>query len=143
MAYLFKQKFTLADLGLAAPASSRLVLLAEPEAALRSIYLRHLADHGLAVSCCHEVERLLPHVTGHRPHLLILSLGLFPCLPDAAEFLDGIRRRFTAMPVVTVGFDIGGEGLRQLMQAGISSHLDRRFSRPADLAAIAKTILNL
>ena len=41
-----------------------------------------------------------------------------------------------------MGYNTGGDVVKELMDAGICGHVDRRLSRPKDLLYIVKAVLN-
>lgn len=142
MSYLIKQQIKLSDL-VDLAGDLKLVLVAEPEDCLYGIYARHLREHRFVVHRCDGLDRVPDRLREHCPHLLVLSLEFDGGVRSAVRLLRRLKEEFPELHVVTVSTAAGADDLKVLMSAGVSSHIDRKFSRPQDVAVVAKTVLCL
>ena len=142
MAYLIKEKFNLLDLAPPRNQSSKLVLIVEPEEYLLSLYAHYLTNHSFKVVSCLQPSVLHKSISNHKPDLLIVNTGIFSQFGMLVEALKGLRDEFRSLPMVTIGYNLNGQELGKLMAAGISSHIDRKLTRPMDLVHVVKVILN-
>ncbi len=134
MAYLFRQKFNITDL--INPAASKKVLIFEPEEYLAGVYELYLKEHFL-VSHTRSLDAVRPAVDVFKPHVLVFNID-----GDLAiKFLLNLKPDFPQLLLVSTSF-AGGERVKELMQLGVLGHINRRFSRPSDLAVIVKSIIN-
>jgi DNA-binding NtrC family response regulator len=141
MAYLFKQKFSIAEL-LDTGSNIKRVLIAEPERYLCDLYTQHLEDNNFSIHKSLGSNVLEQEVKNFVPHVLILSTDFLDSLEKLVEVLGKVRKNSIDLPIITIGFNTHSDELRQLMQGGIVSHIDRKLTRPADVITVVKTILN-
>lgn len=141
MAYLLRQKFNINEL-VSLSNRAKKVLLAMSEENLREIYERHLKIHGFKTIGCHFANHAQVALALPDCDLLVIDFNAAQESQDKMEFLKIINRNFPKIPVVTVGNALGNVLLEKLMALGIVGHLDRRLTRPADLAAIIKTFMS-
>jgi DNA-binding NarL/FixJ family response regulator len=137
--YLFKQKFQVSDLVELAHSVMR-VLLVEPEEDLAGVYGRHFRQRDYHVLHRSGPENLIEDIARYRPHILILNVGVYAVPRAAVADIRRLRGEFPRLPVITVAFQLDPEVLKDHMNAGITGHLDRRHSRPADLVALAEAL---
>jgi DNA-binding response OmpR family regulator len=143
MVYLFKEKFNLLDLVPVKKQPLKLVMILEPEEYLLSLYSHYLERNNFQVKHCRQVDALHKEIHSHHPDLLILNTGIFKQLGALVDLLTELRQSFAGLPVVTIGHNINGEDISKMMATGISSHIDRRLSRPRDVVHVVEAILNL
>ena len=136
MAYIFRQKLNLNELAVLESPSKK-ILLAEPEEYLLQLYSRYLDLHNFEVHHCQDPLLLQNALPKYNPHLLILNIDA----SSARATLRSVRSSWPHLPIVTIGYNVEPATLRNLMTMGISSHIDRRMTRPQDLVIIAQTIL--
>ena len=139
MAYIFKEKLTISDL-VAIPTTRRLVLVLESEEYLVRLYRKILLEHGFAVEHSSQVTRAVELVSAFAPHLLLLNPQIRRGFSDA-KLVRSVTATFPHLPVVTVGFEQSPEELKQLMDLGVASHINRALTRPHDIVAVVRTIL--
>jgi len=140
MDYFFKQKFNITELA-DRPAPSLKIIIMETEEYLVALYTRYLQAHDFVALHCKEAGGLKDLIVYHQPDLLIIGSGAVLDPAFLLELLFDIKRIFSTLPVITIGNNISPQMLKQLMSAGISGHIDRRLSKPEDVVAVVKTIL--
>jgi hypothetical protein len=140
MAYLFRQKFKVDDLA-NLTAEKIPVLIFSADSFLAQIYAAYLRAHNLEVKHCQDELMLKDSLLRFAPRLLLADANFFSSIGGNWLGPINIKRDFPSLLVVTVGRGLGAESLAKLMRAGVSSHVDRRFSRPQDLAVVVKTLL--
>ncbi len=141
MPYLFKNRFSIAELASIDSAVQRIVL-AEPEEYLRELYAQLLANNNFRIFHSSGSAALENEIRQFSPHLLIISSNFAGADSQLPPVLKKLKYGFPNLPVVTLGYNLDNEQLKALMSAGISSHIDRRLTRPADVVMVVKTILN-
>lgn len=139
MSYIFKQKLRIEDL-VDLPARANRVLIHEPEEYLAALYGSYLRAHNLEVNYCQSVSLLSDSVKVFSPHLLIFNLE-GDNEQSKISWLLNFKENFPSILVVTMGFNTGGETLKQLMPAGLSSHINRRLIRPQDIVDVVRALL--
>ncbi len=142
MAYLYRQKINLLEL---APAKlqPKTVLLAEPEEYLLALYSGYLHNSNFKVHHCDQVELLEDMIIRHSPHILILSVHFFEQPAENLHLLRRLKHNYPSLPIVTVGYKLNSDHLRQFMSAGIDSYIERMLTRPKDIIMVINTIFNL
>ncbi|MCL5666279.1 MAG: hypothetical protein M1383_00695 [Patescibacteria group bacterium] len=142
MPYIIKQKLNLlADLA-GIRQERKKVLVAEPEEYLLGLYAGYLAAQGFEVERCNNLDGIRASAKSFLPDLMVLSTGWNGYFLELVNHLAYLKNNFSGLPVVTVGYGVGSEQLKQLMLAGISGHLDRRLTKPQDIAHVVKAVLN-
>jgi DNA-binding response OmpR family regulator len=140
MAYLFKQKINLRELA-ALEYAQKKVLLHQPEEYLASLYMHYLRFHNFDVKHCPNLAQLRHSSESFQPHALIFSLeNSHPS--SSIAWLLSFKKHFPNTVIVTTDMNTDTETLKKLLSAGVSSHINRRHSRPQDIATITKTLLN-
>lgn len=142
MAYLFREKFKVSDLAVLQQRPDMLVLIMEPEDYLRELYAKHFSDNDIKVVHCTRAEELFEHVRISDPQLLLVNIDALDRFSRMLGLLKLIKASFNHLPVVAISGGLDADGLKELMDIGISSHIDRRFTRPADVVHVVKAILN-
>jgi two-component system, OmpR family, KDP operon response regulator KdpE len=109
------------------------VLLIEDDAGVRTALLRILAEHGFAVDCAGTGLGGLEAVTGGRPDLILLDLGL----PDL-DGLDVLRmvRAVTRAPVLVVTARDDEAGIVVALDNGADDYLVKPFGGPHLVARV-------
>lgn len=118
------------------------VLLHLEEQYLSSLFLKYLEVHNFLVAECRQAPSLAEDVHQFSPHLLILGVQEEKSFDSAVSLVASLRSRHPQLSVMTVGYNLDHEKLKILMDSGITSHLDRRFSRPQDVVVMVKTLLS-
>ena len=138
MSYIFRQKLNLGEL-VNHEQEPRKILVFEPEQYLGALYRHYLLEHNFDVKHCPELDRIKAALFDFSPHVLVFNAE-WPGSEGNREIMS-IKRNFPELVVVSTGYNIGNEDLKLLMQAGVSSHINRRLSRPQDLVEIVKAVL--
>ena len=141
MPYIFKQKLHIQDLA-GADKALRRVLIFEPEEYMGALYHSHLRMHNFEVRHCAELNMVVSVAEDFLPNLLVFNIDHPQSTNSKGRWLVNFRQRFPHVCLITTGFNIDVELLKQLMPSGPVSHLNRRLTRPQDLAVLAKTLLN-
>lgn len=140
MSYIFKQKLDLRELAAFEKARKR-ILLYQPQADLGALYSHYLKFHNFDVKHCQDIAALKEHMQSFMPEVIFYSIeGAKPL--TVLSSLRSLKKNLPATLVVTTGFNTDAETLKQLLSAGVSSHINRCHSRPEDIVAITKTLLN-
>ena len=113
------------------------VLLIEDDAGVRTALVRTLAEHDFAVSCAGTALGGLEAVTGQRPDLVLLDLGL----PDV-DGLDVLRmiRAVSQVPVLVATARDDEAGIVAALDCGADDYLVKPFGGP-QLVARVKALL--
>lgn len=139
MRYLFKQKLNLSDL-VNFKGVQKKVLIYEPQEYLAALYSHYLRLHNFDIKHCPEFGKLKTMITDFCPELLIFNVEAETKSKENPSF--NFKRHFPGLLVVTIGYNLGSESLKSLMNAGVSSHINRKLSRPQDVAVVVNTLLN-
>jgi hypothetical protein len=140
MAYIFKQKLKLSDLASLAIAPKR-VLIYEPEKDLAALYAYYLSEQNFEIKHCLDFEAIRQSVINFQPNLLIFSTDSPDNLPKIRLFPVALIKEFPSLRVISTGYNLSGQGIGELMAIGVISHINRRLSRPQDLAILVTTLL--
>lgn len=137
MPYIFKQKLSLQDLVNIENQVFR-ILIYEPEEYLGAIYSRYLFSDRFDIMHCQSPAEVYENLNKFNPGLLIYNID------QDREFVYGrlIIKKIPELKVITTAYNINHEVISRLMSLGVVSHINRRFSRPQDLALLAKTLFN-
>jgi len=138
MAYIFKQKINLADLA-ALGQEPKKVLIYEPESELGALYAHYLRAHNFDIRHCPYLASIRQFIAEFEPHLLIFNAESSQALLEISR----VSRNFPAgFPrLISTGYNLSGQKIGELMSAGVASHINRKLSRPQDLAILVETIL--
>lgn len=138
MSYLFNKSY-LAENSVNVLPNYFTIVLYEPHETLASMYKMHLEASEFRVSLCSELAGLLGHIRKLRPHLLIASIeGTFGGLSTGE--LGEITEQFPYLHVITVSDNLNDTDIGSLMSLGVNSHINRKFSRPRDIALVARNV---
>lgn len=140
MAYIFKQKLRVSDLAHISP-NRKKVLIYEPEEYLSALYGSYLRIHKFAVEHCANLDALPKTLTEFSPHLLIFNTDSPGNSLSSKSWLMAAKKYYPELIIVTTNINLSHEGVRELMSAGISSHINRSLSRPQDIVVIVKSLL--
>jgi hypothetical protein len=140
MAYLFKQKFNFAELaGLAV--LPKKILIYEPEDYLAALYAHYLRMHNFEIKHCPNLGEINEMITSFKPHLLIFCADGVRESSQFPGMILFLSRRFPDLHFLATGYNLSYQGIKELMSAGVQSHLNRRLCRPQDIVEIVKTLL--
>ena len=132
MAYLFKEQFHIFELANLAPRKKLLIF--EPEEYLAGLYALYLQDD-FQVSHCQAFEQVKPSILNFNPHVLVYNIDH----DSAVRALLDLKTAFPRLLLFSTG--LSANKLKELMEAGVIGHINRKFSRPQDLAVIVKSVL--
>jgi hypothetical protein len=142
VAYLFKQKLNLTDLAGVTVIPKR-ILIYEPETYLAALYAHYLRMHNFDIKHCPNLSEVTDMIISFQPHLLIFCAdGITPPF-RAPSLISALNRRFPELSLLTTARDLGHQGTKDLMDAGVLGHLNRNLSRPQDIPILVKTILQV
>ena len=138
MPYIFKQKLQIQELvDLQQPIKR--ILIHEPEEYLAALYQHYLQVHNFDIKHCPVLESLEVSAKNFAPDVLIFNIG--ENHNSKAEWLLKFKKDFPEAGVITTGFNTNSEILKLLLSAGISSHINRKLTRPQDIAVVVKSML--
>src|SRR5690242_19928466 len=137
MAYLFKQKLRLEELANLPQVQNR-VLVFEPDDYLGALYRRYLTAHNFEVRHCPDLALLHAALAAFGPNLLVFSADHLR--PERA--ISNFFQAFPGLKIITTAYNLNQEAVSGLLAAGVLSHMNRRFSRPADLVILAESFIN-
>lgn len=140
MAYLFRQKLNISELANVQSGTKR-ILIYEPEQYLGALYARYLKPDNFDVQHCFDLNQLSQAVWHFQPRLLIFSADPMGNWPKLRPVLTLITRTFPELGVISTGYNLSNDQLAQLMAIGLSGHINRRLSRPQDVAVVVQNIL--
>ncbi len=139
MAYLFKQKLNLLELANAAHRPKR-VLIQEPEEYLAALYQHYLLEHNFDVKHCpdlHNISKFI--IEGFYPDVLVFCADAN--FEGVRQFLSQFSYRFPGVLLIATGISSDSELVRELMSAGVTGHINRKLTRPQDLAIVIKSMI--
>ena len=140
MVYLFKQKFNFAELAGLAVLPKR-ILIYEPEDYLAALYAHYLRLHNFDIKDCPNLGEINEIIMSFKPHLLIFCADGVRESSQFPGMILSLSRRFPDLHFLATGYNLSHQGIKELMSAGVESHLNRRLSRPQDITVLVKTIL--
>lgn len=140
MNYLFKEKLVfdpVAFSGQVVPVS--LVYVVEPEESLLDLYCKYLLKEKFAVKGFRNLDMLVvPKRSEPEPDVAVVSSQLL----RQPQFANVRRNIFPEkIKIISIGSAPGQDFVSSLMSMGVSSHLERRLSRPGDLVEIVRALL--
>jgi DNA-binding NtrC family response regulator len=141
MAYIFRQKLNLSDLAGLSVLSKR-ILIYEPEDYLAALYAHYLRQHNFDIKHCPDLRQVSEMIVSFQPHLLIFCADGREAAFKAPGLILALSRRFPDLGMITTARDLNHQGIKDLMDAGVLGHLNRRLSRPQDIPILVKTILH-
>ena len=141
MAYLFRQKLNISELVDLAQAPKR-ILIHEPEEYLSALYAHYLRAHNFDVKHCPNWDKISAMVKSFRPQVFIFSADALVPHTNVKIWglLSGLVSDFPNLKLISTGLG-NSSPLKELMAAGVLGHINRKLSRPQDLAIIVKSIL--
>ncbi len=140
MAYVFKQKFNIAEL-ISKPSNQTVVLIVEPDIYLAKLAERHLVAVGYRSCYCPDILLLEEFLSRVNPTVLLFNPEACRTFGIAAGLIKKIIGGYPSLRVVTITHDIPGQNLSQMMNAGIASHINRKLTKPKDVAEIIRTLI--
>lgn len=140
MRYIVKQKINIADLVNLERLPHR-VLIHEPEEYLLDLYNYHLAKHNFEVQSCQDVSKLEDCLVIFKPKVLIFNIDIQPNQSFQSHWLMSFKRKYPEINIITTGYNTDAEQLKVLLGLGVSSHVNRKLSRPQDLVVLVQAII--
>jgi hypothetical protein len=142
MAYLFRQKLNILELA-GREAGLRRVLIYEPEEYLGALYRHYLRMHNFDVKHCPVLGQARQAIADFEPDVFVFcadseSAGT---ASEIWKLLPYLGADFPGLRMVSTGLNSSNEIIRRLMEAGVLGHINRKLSRPQDLAIVVKSIL--
>lgn len=137
---MFRQKFNIAELT-GAPAVFSRLLLVEPESYLRKLYHSHLSRHNFEVSAHPDLESGMIMLKFNKVNAAVIGLKKEEDWNVVFRILKSMRSIDPGLPFVTLGENLPLPVLPKIMALGAASHLERRLSRPDDIAEVVKAVL--
>ena len=141
MAYMFQKKIYV-DWSKLKSAPARQILIVEPEDSLFLLYFRHLSQNDFDVLRCESLNSLQNSLASKRPDLCLINPVHPEGLGRGVKLLKLINKNFPALPVVTIAYNLSTDEIKQLMETGVVSHIDRSLTKPKDVVHIAKLLVN-
>lgn len=141
MAYIFRKKFDIRELADIRKPEKR-ILIAEPQEDLLALYAYHLSRHDFFVRPCMYPAELAQRLADFSPHLLIINSSFYGEPAHTALRLKRLRESTPNLLIVTMGLGTDHTHVRPLMDSAISAHIDRKFSKPADMVDIVHSLLH-
>lgn len=135
MKYIFHNNYTLASMH-GELNSNYKALVYEPKLELAQLYAKHLRLQNLEAYICNHHRGLVELALTISPEVLIYNLD------QGLEPLIRVKERFPAIVVITIGNDAADKDLDELMEIGISGHINRKVTQPMDVSILAKQLLN-
>ncbi len=140
MSYIFKHKFNLSELVLQPEAEYKTILVAEPEEYLLNLYCDYLTNYNYYSYTCNHLNLLEPKTVLHKPDLLLLSLDLFIDKNKISKDFLEYRKQFPHIKILCLGHNVDADTVKRIMEFGVSSFIERRFSSPRDIVNLVKSI---
>ncbi|MDR3643012.1 MAG: hypothetical protein P4L74_05295 [Candidatus Doudnabacteria bacterium] len=140
MAYLVKQKFNVADLA-RIPEKKNRVLIYGSDLYLCQLYASYLRLCRLETRHCASQDLVANVLSGFMPSLLLVDLDSLSYSGDSWLKNLNFNRDFPSLLIVTISGNSDSKSVAKLMSAGVSSHINRKFSRPQDVAEVVKVLL--
>ena len=141
MAYLFRQKLNIEELSEPLYREKR-ILIYEPEYYLSALYGHYLRSQNFDIKPCLDLSQVRQAIFVFSPQLLIFSVDAFGSWLKLKPILQGLVADFPNLNVVSTGYDLNSDSIKELMEVGLAGHINRRLSRPKDLAVLAQALLN-
>lgn len=138
MNYVQKQKFNIQELFEAVPRGS-IVGVIEPERYLAKLYEKYLQAHGFTVLHFQPGELLTVFVERVSPKLVLLASDN----ASAYDHIERIRRHNPHILLVTIAHNANQEDIEHFMSHGVTSHINRKLSRPQDVADIIRGLITI
>ena len=138
MAYIFKQQLNLKDLA-DLDSQPKRILIYEPESYLAALYRHYLSEHNFDIKHCSNLAEVGKIIKDFQPHLLIFSAD-----GDSFKYpgmISSLSRAFPGLQLLTTGYNLSNQSIKTLMDAGVLGHLNRRLSRPRDVADVVNAVL--
>lgn len=134
MPYVFKQSFVMDPL-VAVESAIGTALVSIQDAELGGLYAKHLEEQDFFVRKCSDEQSLPALIAEFKPHVLV-------CSPELAlDYLPVFHKSHPSLRVITVGYNLSEQDLADLMRFGVTSHCNRHFSKPKDIATLARQLL--
>jgi len=139
MNYIFTEKFIRPGLKVQ-NVYPKVVLVADPQPEICSIYLRHFNDASFITQVCNKYETLAGILRELDPHLLVLTLT--PLKTKAEATVKKIMVRHPFMRIITLARTESESDPRRLLGLGVVGHLNKELTRPQDIVTLAQHVLS-
>lgn len=134
MKYIFREHFIFTPME--NPITTiRRTLIFEPQFELAQLYAKYLTQQNMEVHICQPEDDLQELVVLVRPHLLVYNID------RGYGFLGQLKYIHPALVLITVADEVDEKVLDSLMALGVSGHINRKLSRPRDVAELAAQTL--
>ncbi len=140
MAYIYRQKFDLRELISDSIKPAQRILFIEVDDILYRIYCQHFNPEGYELHRA-SVDSLHKKVKELEPVIIFVNIDIWSLKGNMVGIIESAINNFPHIPFISVARHLDGELLRDLMDAGITSHVDRDLTTPRDLVIIAKNVL--
>ncbi len=140
MEFVTKQNFKIQEL-VELPRSGFQALLIFNDIPLREIYIQHFKNKNFQAIAFSfgEFHTILEYLEKVKLVILELTSGEEQ---DKLRFLQTTVEKFPDLTFITVGNSLEKEILNEFMQLGAVGHIDRKFTRPEDLADLASMLID-
>jgi DNA-binding NarL/FixJ family response regulator len=112
------------------------VLLAALDPVLARILTLHLEQDFMVIVSEYPLVEM--SIRSHSPSVMVFDTGSDPA---RVTLLRNMLRQFPLLPVITTSTTVDEAFLDTLMGLGIRGHINRRYSRPQDIAEFVKESL--
>ncbi len=136
MKYVFKQRIVTVS-RINQPGGLVLVVAHEPQ--LFALYVRHLEPE-FKVFGSSDPQLLVTDIRRHVPDIVLLNIDA-PTLGVPA--VQKVTRMFPLLKVVTTSLSADEAIMREVMNAGVSGHINRTLTRPQDVVVMVKQALGI
>lgn len=140
MSYIVQEKFNIYDL-VPRPDRRNLIGIVEQEDYLAKLYEKYLQQQQFTVYHCPQPQDVEDFLAFLSPQVLLLNPESYGPTKLAAKVVKRVIGSFPELLVVTVSYDTAPEDLKLLMGAGIVSHINRKLSKPQDVAEVIRSVL--
>ncbi len=139
MAYLLKQKFNISELAPQTQAPKKIMLI-EPEYYLRVMLKKLLETEQFVVASAEKISESKVILEFFEPDIAVISPHSENNFQVFLLGLANLRNDYHALPILTIGNRLPMEVMKNIMDLGVVSHLERALTRPHDIATIIKTL---
>lgn len=140
MEYIFREKLIRPGL-VVQNVYPKVVLVTDPDETMARIYARHFDLVEYITQICTQYKELLKKLTELEPHLLLFTLPAEQ--KHSIEMVKKITRNSPTLKIVTLSEQSGEDALmKELLQLGISGHINKALTRPRDVIQLAHNVLN-
>lgn len=136
MKYIVTEKFSMLN---QPKADAGLVFVFEPEEYLLDLYCKYLLQEKYAVKGFRDLDMVVNPKAGiEEPDVAVINTQ-FLQQPNFRAFRSQTLPDRTK--IISIGSGVDAGFVSNLMSLGVSSHLERRLSRPGDLVEIVRALI--